>query len=64
VPESENGSARQSSNGSAQVQYVQRQATPEVTINITLQIAPTNDATIYDKFFASMKKHLFPDESK
>jgi len=39
------------------------QSMPDVTINITLQIAATDDAAIYDKFFASMKKHLFPDES-
>jgi hypothetical protein len=36
---------------------------PDVTINITLQIAATTDASIYEKFFASMKKHLFPNES-
>jgi hypothetical protein len=36
---------------------------PDVTINITLEIAATTDASIYDNFFASMKKHLFPDES-
>ena len=39
------------------------QTAPNVTINITLQITATNDASIYDKFFASMKKYLFPDES-
>jgi hypothetical protein len=48
---------------SSPVQHLGTRTTPDVTINITLQIAPTNDASIYDKFFASMKKHLFADES-
>jgi Family of unknown function (DUF5343) len=45
------------------IQYVRPQGAPDVTINITLQIAATDDASIYDKFFASMKKHLFSDET-
>lgn len=45
------------------VQYATARSAPEVSINITLQIAATNDASIYDKFFAAMKRHLFPDES-
>jgi hypothetical protein len=45
------------------VQYVRTQTTPDVTINISLQIAATNDASIYDEFFAAMKKHLFANES-
>jgi hypothetical protein len=45
------------------VQHVGIRTTPDVTINITLQVAATNDASIYDKFFASMKKHLFADEA-
>jgi hypothetical protein len=40
-------------------QQVRTHATPDVTINITLQIAATNDASIYDKFFMSMRKHLY-----
>ncbi|HEU5159785.1 MAG TPA: DUF5343 domain-containing protein [Streptosporangiaceae bacterium] len=52
----------QGSASSARI-HTHAQATPEVTINITLQIAATDDASIYDKFFASMKKHLFSDES-
>jgi Family of unknown function (DUF5343) len=59
------------SNGASQVtgspaSPVQRSFTrtgPDITINITLQIAATEDASIYDKFFSSMKKNLFPDES-
>lgn len=44
-------------------QQVRSYATPDVTINITLQIAATNDATIYDKFFMSMRKHLFTNDA-
>lgn len=39
-----------------------RQATPEVIINIQLQIPETDNAEIYDRFFAAMRKHLFPGE--
>jgi hypothetical protein len=52
--------------GSAPVGPVQHMGTrtmPDVTINITLQVAATNDASIYDQFFSSMKKYLFADES-
>lgn len=65
-----NGAPHPTSNGALQgtdvpsaVHQVAARSTPEVSINITLQIAATNDASIYDKFFAAMKKHLFPDES-
>lgn len=34
---------------------------PVVTVNIELQIPATENADIYDKFFAAMKRHLFPD---
>jgi|SRR5579875_1797173 len=57
-----NGSA-QRGDESGTIQQVRTQTAPDVTINITLQVAATNDASIYDKFFASMKRHLFPDES-
>jgi hypothetical protein len=50
-------------NGAGALQHVRSHTAPDVTINITLQVAATNDASIYDKFFASMKRHLFPDES-
>jgi hypothetical protein len=59
----DNGSASQGDNGSGQVHNLRTKTTPGVTINVTLQIAATNDAEIYDQFFASMKKHLFPDGS-
>lgn len=39
-----------------------KQATPEVIINIQLQIPETDNAEIYDRFFAAMKKHLFPGD--
>lgn len=38
-------------------------AYPAVNINISLQLPPSIDGVTYDKFFASMKKHLFPDGS-
>jgi hypothetical protein len=53
----------QEANLPSTIQQVAFRATPEVSINITLQIAASNDASIYDKFFAAMKRHLFPDES-
>jgi hypothetical protein len=34
-----------------------------VNINIELQIPATDNAEIYDKFFAAMKKHLFSPEA-
>ena len=34
---------------------------PSVNINIELHLPPTDDASVYDKLFAAMKKHLFPD---
>lgn len=40
-----------------------RQATPEVVINIQLEVPATDNPDTYDRFFAAMKKHLFPDES-
>lgn len=40
-----------------------RIATPEVVINIQLQVPATNDPDTYDRFFAAMRKHLFPGES-
>jgi len=33
-----------------------------VNINIALQLQATDDATVYDKFFAAMKKHLIGTE--
>lgn len=32
-----------------------------LNINIQLQLPATEDASIYDKLFAALKKHLFPD---
>lgn len=61
-----NGSAPGSSNGAAAVsaaQHIPIRTGPDISINITLQIAATNDSSIYDKFFSSMRKNLFPDES-
>lgn len=40
-----------------------RLATPEVVINIQLQVPATNDPDTYDRFFAAMRKHLFPSDS-
>ncbi|MDF2559467.1 MAG: putative coding region [Microbacterium sp.] len=37
--------------------------TPSFNINIELHLPPSADAETYDKFFAAMKKHLFPDAS-
>lgn len=36
-------------------------AVPSFNINIELHLPSTADAETYDKFFAAMKKHLFPD---
>jgi hypothetical protein len=47
----------------ARERHIKTRTSPDVTINITLQIEATSDASIYDAFFASMKRHLFPDES-
>lgn len=38
-------------------------AVPSFNINIELHLPSTADAETYDKFFAAMKKHLFPDAS-
>jgi hypothetical protein len=35
---------------------------PAININIQLQLQATEDAKVYDNFFAAMKKHLFPGE--
>jgi hypothetical protein len=35
---------------------------PAININIQLQLQATEDAKVYDNFFAAMKKHLFPIE--
>jgi hypothetical protein len=35
---------------------------PAININIQLQLQATEDAKVYDNFFAAMKKHLFPSE--
>jgi hypothetical protein len=35
---------------------------PAININIQLQLQATEDAKVYDSFFAAMKKHLFPGE--
>lgn len=32
---------------------------PTININIQLQLPATEDAAIYDKLFAALKKHLF-----
>ena len=37
--------------------------TPSININIELHLPPSADGVSYDKFFESMKKHLFPDGS-
>lgn len=49
-----------SSTGPASAQGV---TTPSFNINIELHLPPSADAETYDKFFAAMKKHLFPDVS-
>lgn len=36
-------------------------AVPSFNINIELHLPSSADAETYDKFFAAMKKHLFPD---
>jgi hypothetical protein len=36
---------------------------PSVTINIQLQLPPSADGDIYEKFFQAMKKYLYPDGS-
>ncbi|GAA4164707.1 DUF5343 domain-containing protein [Gryllotalpicola daejeonensis] len=36
---------------------------PSVSISIELHLPASADADTYDKFFAAMKKHLFPDAS-
>lgn len=41
---------------------VTRQASPEVVINIQLDVPATNDPDVYDRFFAAMRKHLFPGD--
>ena len=33
--------------------------TPAININIQLQLPATDDADVYDKLFAALKKHLF-----
>jgi hypothetical protein len=38
------------------------QTGPAININIQLQLQATEDAKVYDNFFAAMKKHLFPGE--
>jgi hypothetical protein len=38
------------------------QSGPAININIQLQLQATEDAKVYDNFFAAMKKHLFPSE--
>ena len=38
---------------------VSRQAGPTININVQLQIPATEDASIYDKLFAALRKHLF-----
>jgi len=34
---------------------------PTININVQLQLPSTEDATVYEKLFSAMKKHLFPD---
>lgn len=36
---------------------------PSININIELHLPPSADGVSYDKFFESMKRHLFPDVS-
>ena len=36
---------------------------PVININIQLELPPTEDASIYEKLFAAMRKNLFPDGS-
>ena len=36
---------------------------PSININIELHLPPSTDAVTYDRFFESMKKHLFSDGS-
>lgn len=35
---------------------------PTINLNIELHIAATENADVYDKFFAAMRKHLFPED--
>jgi hypothetical protein len=43
-------------------QQASTQSAVTVNVNVQLQLQATDDASIYDKFFAAMKKHLFPSE--
>jgi len=59
VPASEeNGKAKASS----RPVKIAHQSGLTVNINIALQLQATDDATVYDKFFAAMKKHLIASE--
>ncbi|MBW3589529.1 MAG: DUF5343 domain-containing protein [Actinobacteria bacterium] len=49
------------SHGKADAQKPQVRA-PSININIQLQLPPSDDGKVYDKFFEAMKKHLFADE--
>jgi hypothetical protein len=62
-PSPEVSTTTHSSNGVAagNAQPIYTRTGPDVTINVNLEIAATNDPTIYDSFFAAMKKHLFLD---
>ncbi len=39
-----------------------RSGSPSLSINIQLQLPATENQEIYDKLFASLRKHLFPNE--
>lgn len=45
--------------GGSPPRHIQR---PGITINVELQIPPTDDPKIYDNFFAAMRKHLFYED--
>lgn len=38
--------------------------TPTIAINIELQLPATDNAEVYDKLFAALKKHLFPSATE
>ena len=37
---------------------------PSININVELHLPPTDDASVYDKLFEAMRKHLFSDGDK
>lgn len=50
------------SENKSKVTKVIQQPGMTVNINVQLQLQATDDAAVYEKFFAAMKKHLLPPE--